>query len=125
MTRRRLHSAITLLLPLMVLRALLPSGYMPVVEGGALRIAMCSDGLYAADAQQKQGQTPDSGHNLPSDSATCPFAHAAVNAAPPAVSPINLRIDSEVGIVHPEAVPTRTASVVRVQSARGPPSSSM
>jgi hypothetical protein len=78
LTRRRLHLVIALLLPLMALRSLLPAGYMTVAEHGTLRIVMCSAGL-ALSADAGKSSTD---HQLPGDSGTCSFAHAAVSAPP-------------------------------------------
>jgi hypothetical protein len=75
LTRHRKDLLLALLLPLIVLRALLPAGFMPVIEDGELRIVMCSDGL-----QIDTGATDDTGPSHGGDN--CPFAHAAVNAPP-------------------------------------------
>lgn len=69
-SRRRL--TIALLLPLLTLRALLPGGFMPVVDAGELRIVTCADGL--------QLPTGDTGHSDSSGDDNCPFAHANLNA---------------------------------------------
>lgn len=74
-TRRRKDLLLALLLPLMVLRALLPAGYMPVAEGGELRIVMCSDGLQTDAGDTDNQPAPHGGDD-------CPFAHAAVHAPP-------------------------------------------
>lgn len=125
-TRRRLHLAIALLLPLMVLRAMLPTGYMPVTENGTLRIAMCSDGLYRAAVSTVGDRASDPGdHELPSGSSDCAFANAALNAPPPAATLAAVSIDSDAGAVLAHAAPTRSVALVRVQSARGPPSRSL
>jgi hypothetical protein len=118
-SRRHLHLVIALLLPLMVLRAMLPAGYMPVAENGTLRIAMCSDGFQPAATDQSGD------HQLPSNSGDCPFANAAVNAPPPAVSQSIVTIESDAGTAPAIAAPARSVSIVRVQSARGPPSFSL
>ncbi len=69
-SRRRL--ALALLLPMLALRALLPGGFMPVVEAGELRIVMCADGL--------QLSTHDSDRSDSAGDNDCPFAHANLNA---------------------------------------------
>jgi hypothetical protein len=77
--RRHLHLLIALLLPLMVMRGLLPAGYMAVAEEGELRIVMCSAGLaMPGDA----GSGSDSDDNPAPDSGNCLFAHAATVAPP-------------------------------------------
>jgi hypothetical protein len=114
-TRRHLHLLIALLLPLMVVRGMLPAGYMPVAEGGEFRMALCSDGL------QQPGQKGHDNHQLPGSRGDCLFAHAAASAPPPSI----------IALAAPEFVDTRstesstaqlTASVIpRAQSSRGPP----
>lgn len=80
MSRRRLHLMITLLLPLMALRALLPAGYMPVSEDGQLRIVMCSQGMAQPDpAGADHGKAS---HQLPPGTGDCPFAHAPASVPP-------------------------------------------
>jgi hypothetical protein len=124
-SRRHTRLVIALLLPLMVLRAMLPAGFMPVAENGALRIVMCSEGIYPAPADQSGAENTGDTRHSASDSGSCPFANAAVNATPPVVSPALSRIESDGGAVPDLAAPAGTASVVRVQSARGPPSLSV
>ena len=80
-SRRKVRGWIALLLPLMLLRAVLPPGYMPVANDGGLRIVMCSVGLQLnsdAGANGDHGQAADDG--------SCLFAHAAA-FAPPSVAP--------------------------------------
>jgi hypothetical protein len=76
--RRHIHLLIALLLPLMVMRGMLPAGYMPVADGGVFKIAMCSDGL-----QQPLGDGDTDNRHLPGSTGDCLFAHAA-SIAPPA-----------------------------------------
>jgi hypothetical protein len=71
-SRRRL--LIALLLPGLALRVLLPAGFMPLVEGGELRIVMCSDGM------QLPGTDSGDEHPGGDDMGKCPFANAAFNA---------------------------------------------
>lgn len=120
MTRRRLDLIIALLLPLMVLRALLPAGYMPVAEDGELRIVMCSDGLVpAAASSADDGSTQ---HKLPPNAGDCPFAHAAIDA--PAVVVVITAVAAPVlpGLIagRQSNLPLATGPP-RHHSARGPP----
>jgi hypothetical protein len=78
--RRHIHLLIALLLPLMVMRGMLPAGYMPVADGGAIKMALCSDGL-----QQPSGDGDTDNRHLPGSNGDCLFAHAA-SIAPPAQS---------------------------------------
>jgi hypothetical protein len=114
-THRHIRLIIALLLPLMVLRAMLPTGFMPVTENGELRIVMCSVGLStgstAADADQK----------LPSNAGDCVFAHAAVDAPPLAALQIIAVSDSYLAAASVHAASIRIATILRTQSSRGPP----
>jgi hypothetical protein len=74
-SRRRL--LIALLLPVLALRVLLPAGFMPVSDGGELRIVMCSEGMHLPDAGTG-GDRPDG-----DDMGNCPFASASFNAPLP------------------------------------------
>ena len=114
-SRHRLRLVIALLLPLMVLRGLLPAGYMADVRNGELRIVMCSAGLAVLG---------DDHGKHPQGSTDCPFAlaHAAVIAPP--LQPLlallapapALRFTSFAGAVLPPSTgPPRTTLV------RGPP----
>jgi hypothetical protein len=77
-SRRRIHLLLTLLLPLMALRALLPAGYMVSATDHGARVVMCSGGFASLD-------TPagDTGHQQPASYDDCAFAHAAYSAPPP------------------------------------------
>jgi hypothetical protein len=117
---------IALLLPLMVLRAMLPPGYMPVTANGSLHIAMCSEGLYPAATDQSGGQHTGSGdHKQPSSSGDCPFANAAVNALPPSSWQSVVTVNFDAGAALASLASIHPASIYRVQSARGPPSISL
>jgi hypothetical protein len=120
-----MHLVIALLLPLMVLRAMLPTGYMPVAENGAFRIALCSDGIYPTATDHSSDESTGSGHEQSSTSGSCAFANSAAGAPPPAALQSIVAIEIDAGTIPASAAPTRSASIVRVQSARGPPSISL
>lgn len=94
-SRRRLHLVLTLLLPLMALRALLPAGYMPVSENGELRVVMCSQGLMQPGDPADNGNDRGDGHQLPPNAGECPFAHAMV-AAPPVAATLGIAVPAPV-----------------------------
>jgi len=76
-SRRHIRLVIALLLPLMVLRAMLPAGYMPVAENGELRMVMCSAGLQLPVSNDtEQGK-----HHSTADT-PCPFANVLTSAPP-------------------------------------------
>ncbi|MBK9250934.1 MAG: hypothetical protein IPM70_03170 [Proteobacteria bacterium] len=114
-SRRHLHLLIALLLPLMVMRGMLPAGYMPVAENGVFKIALCSDGL------SLPGQTDDDNRQLPGSSGDCLFAHAAASAPPPSTVALPaLNVVAAKSTEIPSA--QQAASVIpRAQSPRGPP----
>lgn len=113
----RRHLTIALLLPLLALRALLPAGFMPVVDAGELRIVMCADGL--------QLPTGDSGHSDSSGGNDCPFAHASLNA-PPVQSGaiIALRAPEFHAVTSANSHLPATTGPPRTAAARAPPLSS-
>jgi hypothetical protein len=77
-TRRLKRTLIALLLPLLVLRAMLPAGYMPVADASGLRIVMCSEGLAPPAASTADAGTTR--HELPPNAGQCPFAHSGDSA---------------------------------------------
>ena len=117
MTRRRIRFLIALLLPLMVLRALLPAGYMPVAGNDGLRIVMCSAGL----ATTTTGDATDRGdHPGLAGGEGCVFAHAAVAAPPPVQGVPAVRVAAGTSPDTP-AESFVISTLLRSQSARAPP----
>jgi hypothetical protein len=114
-TRRHIRVLVGLLLPLMVLRAMLPAGYMPVADQDGVRIVQCSAGIF-----------PSSGsaigdHEEPPNYDSCPFAHAAGDAPPISNAPrlYSTEFVSRIAIATVDiAVAT---SQPRANRARGPP----
>ncbi|MFO1502739.1 MAG: hypothetical protein U1F39_02865 [Steroidobacteraceae bacterium] len=78
-----MHLLIALLLPLMVMRGMLPAGYMATAEDGKVRLVMCSAGLTAAGNTDSGSDGNDS---QTADAGTCLFAHATSVAPPVQVS---------------------------------------
>ena len=116
-SRRNLRLLIALMLPLMVLRGLLPTGYMAAAEGGKLRIVMCSAGLVAGDKSPDTG----TGDHTVTDPGHCLFAHAAT-LAPPAQAVLTVATtvlhywsSADFRTLPPATGPPRTAA------ARAPP----
>ncbi|MFM1885934.1 MAG: hypothetical protein RL026_1091 [Pseudomonadota bacterium] len=109
-SRRHLNLLIALLLPLMVVRGLLPTGYMAVAEGGKLHIVMCSAGL-VLPGDTDSGSNPED-HRVP-DSGNCLFAHAA-KVAPPVEAMVALA-------PAPVLVPFPSDSSTSLPPATGPP----
>lgn len=117
LTRRRLHLVLALLLPLLALRALLPTGYMPVTEGGELRFALCSAGL----AGPATDEAPAGDQQLPPNSDSCPFALASAMAPPPVATWHAPVLQAATGPVVPRSAPLARPSIDRAQTPRGPP----
>lgn len=104
---RRLHPVIALMLPIMVLHAMLPVGYMTVADQGQLRIVMCSGGL--APAIDDHGRQPTR------STTDCLFALAhATGAAPPVQPPL-------APLEPPPAVQILSLAATQLPPAAGPP----
>lgn len=113
--RRHIRLLVALLLPLMVLRGLLPEGYMPVAEHGQLRMALCSDGV-----QPIPDGEPGS-HTRRAPRTDCSFALAA-SLAPPATPTVFVPPAPAAGPAHQSASQRlRAEPPSRYKSARGPP----
>ncbi len=132
--RRRRHRLTGLLLPALLLRALIPLGFMPVVAGGGLAIGFCPGaGLLpsgiAATHHTLEAEHQHAGHSggapvAPGSGAhhaPCLFATSATAAFAPAVlvpaenaAGFALRGVSAAEQLFP-------ATILRAQSSRGPP----
>jgi hypothetical protein len=130
--RRRVLLAL-LVLPVLVLRALVPVGFMPVSDRGGLHIDFCPGEAQppGALALQSLAHQPlahhhhhggaDHGTPAPASHAPCLFALSASPAFAPAVA--------SAAVIPPAATlpaesPTRRAfvpAIVRAQTPRGPP----
>ena len=101
------------LLPLLVMRLLLPSGVMPAHSTHGLALVLCS--------AQHARSAPDPGH-VHAD-ALCPFA-AAVTPAPPAslLQPADAATQSSLSPLACQAQCGAQSGAPRSQLARAPPS---
>jgi len=113
--RRHLHLLIALLLPVMVVRGMLPVGFMPVAQDGELRMALCSDGLHLPSGTQ------DSGDHAPGHGGDCLFAHAAASAPPPVIVSFTRDRLLEHRPVGPPEAQQSPGVIPRSQTSRGPP----
>ena len=106
------------LLAVMLVRALIPPGYMPASEAGlSLSIRLCS-GFAAEPAQPaERGRPPSS----PTHDSPCPFAMVGSVAPPPAILATVAALQPR--SVQPMATATARAvpAILRSQSPRGPP----
>jgi hypothetical protein len=80
-SRRHMYLVLTLLMPLLTLRALLPAGYMVSAAGDGPRIVLCSEGLAGWNAAADESRHDQ----LPAAADDCPFALASLHAPPPHV----------------------------------------
>jgi hypothetical protein len=82
---RRRTATVTALLAALLLRALIPAGFMPAVGAGSLALVFCAPGMAAGAGahahQHHHGQhgTGGTGHSA---AAQCPFAQSAAPALP-------------------------------------------
>lgn len=122
MTKRRAQSFVFWLLPILVLRALMPVGTMLDVSGGRTTVVMCSEGFAKAatpsgDASTTRGQVTQHGDQH----SVCPFAMALGATAPVEVaivvhsSSVSTTLDHGVAVHHSPSGPSR------IHSNRGPP----
>jgi hypothetical protein len=113
MTRRRAEFWILWLLPLLVMRQLLPTGVMPARGTHGVALVLCSS--------QHLRSAPDQGHAHAD--APCPFAAAATGAAP-AADLNQARVDCRLSLA-PLALEGQCRGLTgsaRSQRARAPPS---
>ena len=111
---RRLHLVIALMLPIMMMRGLLPAGYMAVAEHGELRIAMCSGGV---------ASPVDDHGNHAAGGPDCAFALAHAGTAPPSQHVLALlEPPPAIGLLSftPASRPPATGPP-RTMAVRGPP----
>lgn len=122
------HTSLTPLLMLsaaLLLRAVIPAGYMPAAAGSGLLFEFCPEGVPSEFMQVLSGDTAhDHGHSGHSDHSSdthhCPVGHLLLSAA--AVD------DAPQPIVVPATVPVTTTSTYSYSSvsrsnyhSRGPP----
>jgi hypothetical protein len=114
--RRHLHLLVALLLPLIVVRSLLPEGFMPVAEDGQIRMVLCSEGLQAPAGDRDPGD-----HPLAGSSGDCLFAHASSPAPPSVIVAVPLSVVVTNDVVAAAQLPRPADTILRSQFARGPP----
>lgn len=125
-TLRNSTTRLQLLLPLlfvMVLRGLLPGGFMPVVDAqGQLRVALCSEGLTTwAQPAATDGAASTSAPSADPNHQPCPFSAAAVATPPPALDTLLPALALVGSVAAPPASVALPGSTPRTQTARGPP----
>jgi hypothetical protein len=113
-----------LLFPCLLLRALIPVGFMPAVGAtGAVRMAICRGYEPAARPTQPAAVAPAEGHRTPDrhGQGICPFGASPAHAALPAPGNSLIPVPRPAG----PAIPTPTDDFFsvpfRAQAPRGPP----
>jgi len=117
--RRRSRAALGLVLPVLVLRALIPFGFMPVAGNGGPAVELCP-GVAVAGTHMHHHHgaagVPGSAHAL------CVFAASAA----PALAPLTLAPAPLAGALIRAAAANSLSiqlpSILRAQAARAPPS---
>ena len=127
-TRRRQWLLAALVLPVLVLRALIPIGYMPVSDRGGFRIDFCPGeaqppGVLAALrlAHHHHHGGADHGTPAPESHAPCLFALSASPAFAPAVAIAAIIPPAATAPAESPALRVFVPAIVRAQSPRGPP----
>ena len=108
-----------LVLPLLALRALVPSGFMASSVAGSMQMVFCEPGAMAG---HHHPAAHDGGHHSKAVDQTCPFAQSAGPAPLPSI-PV-LAADSAPSGVEPILTVSQTAPASgpeRQQTPRGPP----
>jgi hypothetical protein len=118
---RRLRRITILLLPALLLRSLIPFGFMPMADAGGVLIGLCpgEDPMPAA-----MGAAAHSQHGAHSGShqAPCLFAASASPTFAPALPALAASVSDATPCRLPDAAGSVTLpSIRRAQSPRGPP----
>jgi hypothetical protein len=127
---RRSRRLLAAVLPLVVLRLLVPAGFMPMADAGGLTLALCPGetasgaavlsahaGHHMHDAQHGGGHAPAAEHHTP-----CLFAASSAPAVAPGAALIGApTAPGRVGRRPAAARDFIPASLKRAQSARAPP----
>ena len=124
MSKHRAHSFIFWLLPILVLRALMPVGTMLDVSHGNTAIVMCSGTLSTISADVANSASHDRAAQHGEQHSVCPFVLALGTA--PATEPV-VHIDTGINLStldHPIATRFSAFGPSRIYVNRGPPTNS-
>jgi hypothetical protein len=120
--RARSRALLAVILPALVLRALIPFGFMPVAASGGPAMQLCPGAAAMAGAHGGHQQHPAGGapggaaHNT-----LCVFAASAAPAIAPVVAALPLRAANVRFAEQSSDNSLRLPSILRTQSARAPP----
>jgi hypothetical protein len=114
-SRAAARRLLALVLPVLLLRVLIPAGFMPLAAGGGLTVGLCPGAVTSSPGHAHHGGHPH-GEHVP-----CLFAASAA----PAFSPPPLALPPGSGAAPAVAAPAGATphlpSILRSQSPRGPP----
>lgn len=134
--RSRGRRLVALLLPLLLVRALIPFGFMPVVAGGGMTIGFCPGeadfppGMAAAHQSAAQHLDQKAGHHSPghpgdpggaAHHAPCLFAASAAPAFAPAMLALAANDTHRARPAQWVAARVFLPTILRAQSPRAPP----
>jgi hypothetical protein len=126
--RRRGRRLTTLLLPALLLRSLIPFGFMPMADAGGVSIVLCpAEGampaaMTAAHSQHMHHSGHHDGAHSRSRQAACLFAASASPAFAAKFPPLPASVTDVTPCPLPDAAGSVTLpSIHRAQSPRGPP----
>jgi hypothetical protein len=121
--RARSRALLAVILPALVLRAIIPVGFMPVAASGGPAMQLCPGA--AAMAGTLAGHHHHPGGDAPGGTAhntLCVFAASAAPAMAPVAAAIPLRAADVSCAEQSSANSVSLPSILRTQSARAPPS---
>lgn len=115
--RARARVLLALVLPALLVRALIPVGFMPSAGSGGPAMQLCPGTAAMAGGHHHAGTGAPEGaaHTL------CVFAASAAPAVAPVVPAILLRSVNIRRVEQTQASSIRSPSILRTQSARAPP----
>jgi hypothetical protein len=119
--RGRSRALLGLVLPALVLRALIPFGFMPVAGNGGPTMELCPGAMAAGGHgpmhhEHSGGSLPGSAHAL------CVFAASAAPALAPVVLAAAPAADSSAAGRAADPASLQLPTILRAQAARAPPS---
>jgi hypothetical protein len=131
---RRRRRLTWLMVPVLVLRALIPFGFMPVASSGSLSIEFCpgqgtlppgisAGALHAGHLAHHHSHHPGGDPTLPSGAhhAPCLFALSASPAFAPAIALLGPDPAAATAFATPAPARVFLPAIVRAQTPRGPP----
>lgn len=118
MTHRQASNWFVWLFPLLLLRALLPTGLMPQSEDGELRLSFCK----GVASLLIEGDPDASGdHEAVETDTLCGFGQASATPLAPIASPLKIDVLSPSAPLPPPTIRYLPTGPPRLHTARGPP----